>query len=215
MAKPTAKIEPTPDAASIESRVAAVADRRARAGEAISNEAIRTELGGGSMREIAPALRAWRERQRQSEPSTPVPDEILQAAQPFLRGTWAAAEKRANEAVSALRERLGSKIQELESETADYSLEVKRLEDQVGELTTSNALLNRNLRAAAASAAAAAARADAAAAELGAVRVSERAVIGEVAVLRSRLESATAALAKAGIELPQATRPKTARKKQR
>ena len=63
--------------------VAQVAERLAAAGERVSNRAVWSEIGGGSMTTISAALRRWRERQElqpaQHIERAPLPDAVRAA----------------------------------------------------------------------------------------------------------------------------------------
>jgi len=79
----------------------AAADRLATAGAKPTLKALRKELGGGSYRDLCPALRAWRETHESSAAS--VPQSVARRAREFGAQVWTLAASLAEERLKADR----------------------------------------------------------------------------------------------------------------
>lgn len=88
--------------------IAGAAEKLIAQGRPVTNQAIHSVLGGGSMTTIAPLVRAWKEdqKERQALAESYVPEPIEQLAQELAARMWRDAQEEAGVATEALRREL-------------------------------------------------------------------------------------------------------------
>lgn len=88
--------------------VAEAAEKLIARGSPVTNQAVHSLLGGGSMSTISPLLRAWKEdqKERQALAERYVPEPIEQLAQELAARIWRDAQEEAGVATEALRREL-------------------------------------------------------------------------------------------------------------
>lgn len=117
---------------SVQDRVAEAATKLISQGRKVSLDAIRGEIGGGSLRDISPALRQWREQQQAAEAAVSlIPAEMTAVVERAAGLIWTEAERRAGEQVAAIRAKASEHIAELETERDDALNDIARLEGQL------------------------------------------------------------------------------------
>lgn len=97
--------------------VAEAAEKLISRGRPVTNQAVHSLLGGGSMSTITPLVRAWKEdqKERQALAERYVPEPIEQLAQELAGRIWRDAQEEAGVATDALRREL-KKLRESYSE---------------------------------------------------------------------------------------------------
>lgn len=119
---------------SVQDRVAEAATKLVSQGRKVSLDAVRGEIGGGSLRDISPALRQWREHQQAAEAAVSlIPAEMTAVVERAAGLIWTEAERRAGEQVAAIRAKAAEHVAELESERDDALNDIARLEGQLSE----------------------------------------------------------------------------------
>lgn len=74
---------------SLQDRVSEAADRLLTQGRKPTLDAVRLEVGGGSLREISPALRVWREKQSAVEAAaSAIPAELVNVVERAAGLIW-------------------------------------------------------------------------------------------------------------------------------
>lgn len=88
--------------------VAEAAEKLIARGSPVTNQAVHSLLGGGSMSTISPLVRAWKEdqKERQALAERYVPEPIEQLAQELAARIWRDAQEEAGVATEALRREL-------------------------------------------------------------------------------------------------------------
>jgi hypothetical protein len=125
----------------LEQKVADAAEKLVREGRNVTGESVRTEIGGGSLRDVCPALRRWRASKATAEASAiPLPEEVASAFQQAAHLAWAAAERLACDQIAAMQAACKEKVSLAETERDEAMADLSRVElrlDQVGsELST-------------------------------------------------------------------------------
>ena len=115
-------------------RVASIADDIVAADQKVTNEAVRQKLGGGSLREISPAVRQWRIRQAVSENSSSIPAAVEEKMSKTLAYVWSAANNQADDEMDALRTLTQTRISEAEAEREEVFDELERVEKKLEKL---------------------------------------------------------------------------------
>lgn len=93
---------------------------------------VRQALGGGSFTTIQPLLKEWKEK-RSAEPKAEAavaPDDIKELLGSLAAQIWNKAQTKAGEELRALREAMQGRLDEVEQEKLDATLEVERLETE-------------------------------------------------------------------------------------
>ncbi|EIT68408.1 MULTISPECIES: DNA-binding protein [Hydrocarboniphaga] len=132
--------------------VPAAADKIVAEGRKVTAESVRAQIGYGSLRDICPALRAWRESRRKAEGiAATIPAEVLNAFQAANLNAWAAAGRLADERIAAIEAACQDRILDAEaerdaalSEGGDYE---KQLDELARELVASRDSEKRALKA--------------------------------------------------------------------
>lgn len=108
------------------------ADELAAQGVRPTQTAVREHLGGGSFATIGPALKKWKEAQREREQheltAVELPDELSEALQVLGGRVWQAAIAAAEAKLAAERAALAKAREELEAEAAEAAEAVRQLE---------------------------------------------------------------------------------------
>lgn len=118
----------------LQERVSEAADRLTTQGRKVTTESVRLEIGGGSLRDISPAIRAWKERHQAAETATAlIPAEMVAVIERAAGMIWGEAEKRASEQVQAIRARAAENIAEIEGERDEALNDIARLESALAE----------------------------------------------------------------------------------
>lgn len=109
------------------------ADRVSSAGENVTKDSVRAELGGtGSFDTILRHLRSWREHQ-QIQPdsrSADIPDSVSDIASKALHTIWSEATRLASEEAKSVRETCTRQTAALEAELQDALDAVQKVENQ-------------------------------------------------------------------------------------
>lgn len=115
----------------LEQRIAAAAEKLTVEGMKVTSESVRQEIGGGSLRDICPALRKWKEMQVATESATwAIPEEVTAAFRKAESTAWMIAEKRAHERVYAIELACARRIEMAEIERDEALVEISRMEAQ-------------------------------------------------------------------------------------
>lgn len=101
-----------------------------------TNEQVRQHLGGGSLSHISPVMRAFRARLREqaSEPTRPLPPELLQLLQGQLGLLWQAACKQAETDIAAQRDQADADIAQADAQRDEALIRVTQLESELAVL---------------------------------------------------------------------------------
>ncbi len=98
-------------------RIFAIADRIADRGDHPTLAALRAELGGGSYRDLGPALRAWKTTRAQREQQAVAPpSDVAERGQVLLAELWGLARRKADEQFAGERSAHQQAQTELEAE---------------------------------------------------------------------------------------------------
>lgn len=120
---------------SMETRVHAAADAIRSEGRKVTAEAVRQAIGGGSLRDICPALRRWRElTESPSEASTATPPEVARIFREAEAKIWSMAETRIAERVAAAEAAGTNKVAAAEAERDEALEDNERLERRLASL---------------------------------------------------------------------------------
>lgn len=169
---------------SLQDRVDEAAERLIAQGRKVTTESVRLEIGGGSLRDISPAIRAWREKQQAAETATSmIPAEMVSVIERASALIWGEAEKRAGEQVSAIRAKSAEHIAEVESERDEALNDIARLEAALAESKQESDALRAEL-------AKTSARAERAEAQVQANQAAEARLVAEVAQANAAADKA-------------------------
>ena len=103
--------------------------------EKVTADAVRRELGGGSMRDILPLLRTWRSQKAATPAELPaVPARVAEAAQRFTAELWAAAQTQSMEVVNSERAACAARCGEAEAERDEALTALGRAEEDADAL---------------------------------------------------------------------------------
>lgn len=131
--------------------VAQVAEKLTAAGERVSNRAVWSAIGGGSMTTISASLRRWRERQElqpaQQIERAPLPDDVRGALDNAGDLLWAAAQRETQGEIDDLTAAMNERINKAQGER-DVAL--GELQAALEELETAKANIAEQIAAAAA-----------------------------------------------------------------
>lgn len=94
-----------------------------------TNDQVRAKLGGGSIADISPVMRKWREAQKQTAGNRlTMPLSIVQVGERFVSQLWSAAEAEAAQALETLRAERDAQVEAIEAERDEALGEITRLE---------------------------------------------------------------------------------------
>lgn len=112
--------------------VASAAAQLTADGKKVTAEAVRAQIGFGSLREICPALRAWREARRDADGvATTIPPDVLRAFNAANAAAWAAAGRVAEERIVAIEAACQERVQDAEAERDAALAETDSYESQL------------------------------------------------------------------------------------
>lgn len=169
---------------SLQDRVHEAADRLIAQGRKVTTESVRLEIGGGSLRDISPAIRTWREKQQAAETATSlIPAEMVAVIERAAGLIWGEAEKRAGEQVAAIRAKAAENIAEIESERDEALNDIARLEAALAEAKQDADRLRGEV-------ASISARAERAEAQVEASKAAEARLLAEIAQASAAAEKA-------------------------
>lgn len=116
----------------METKVFAAADKLAAEGARITVAAVRGQLGGGSLRDISPALRKWKTASAESEIAVraPPPDVESTLREAGL-SIWMACRKQTDTFIAAAESQASEKVAAAEEDRDDALAEISRLEDEL------------------------------------------------------------------------------------
>lgn len=116
-------------------KVSKAADSLTAAGARVTAETVRRAVGHGSLRDICPALRRWREgRAPGDDVVDAVPIEVAKAFQAASATAWSTAERMASERIRAVEAVCFRRTSEAEYERDDALVSIARLEDQLDQM---------------------------------------------------------------------------------
>lgn len=116
-------------------KVATAANRLHREGKKVTAESVRSEIGFGSLREICPALRAWRDTKAKADATaSAIPNDVAAAFQVASNAAWAAAERLAAGRIAAIEASCNDRIGDAEAERDAALSEVTQVERQLDDL---------------------------------------------------------------------------------
>lgn len=119
-------------------RIIAAAESLVTSGiESPTNEQIREHLGGGSIADISPVMREWRQEQRkQVRAVLTLPENVRAAADRFVSQLWESADSEASKAISAIKGECDLRVNEVTQERDEALTEIQRLESELQKLAT-------------------------------------------------------------------------------
>lgn len=113
-------------------RVAGAAAQLTAEGRKVTADAVRARIGFGSLREICPALRTWRELHRKAEGiEATIPPEVLSAFNAANAAAWSAAGRLADGRIAAIETACQERIQDAEAERDAALNEIASYESQI------------------------------------------------------------------------------------
>lgn len=116
-------------------KVSKAAESLSATGARVTAETVRRAIGHGSLRDICPALRRWREgRGSENDVSDAVPAELAKAFQAASATAWSVAERMANERIRAVEAVCVRRTSEAEYERDDALVSIARLEEQLDQM---------------------------------------------------------------------------------
>ncbi|WP_421793667.1 DNA-binding protein [Hydrocarboniphaga effusa] len=114
--------------------VPAAADKLAAEGRKVTAESVRAQIGYGSLRDICPALRNWRESRRKSDGVTAtIPAEVQGVLQAAAVTAWSVAGRIADERIAAIEAACQDRILDSEAERDAVLAEAANYETQLDE----------------------------------------------------------------------------------
>lgn len=136
--------------------VAEVAEKLTAAGEKVTNRAVWSAIGGGSMTTISSALRRWREQQElqpeQKNEMAPAPDEVYEEAKLTAERIWAASQRVREQEIEELSNSMNERVMKANGERDAALVELQATAE---ELQAAQEVIKEQAATAAAAAAAA------------------------------------------------------------
>ena len=112
-----------------------IADQLSASGEKVTNRAIWSALGGGSMTTVSQSLRRWKERQdiQVSQPieRTPLPAALVDVLQNAVAQLWEAAQAETKSELEQLAQATNARIAEAQSERDDTLAELQTTAEEL------------------------------------------------------------------------------------
>ncbi len=100
-----------------------------------TNDQVRAKMGGGSIADISPAMRKWREsRKHMAVVKLAMPESVTIAGDRFITQLWAAADAEAGKAIDILNAECATRVQTIEAERDEALAEISRVEDETTQL---------------------------------------------------------------------------------
>lgn len=116
-----------------EIRVQEAIERINARGEKVTNNSVKTELGGGSFSTISPIIKRWRESQRATIPAVVMPDHIRERGIQVLSMFYQECDEEAKQDNVKLKQHYEADIRDLETENDEQAKELIRLEEKLSE----------------------------------------------------------------------------------
>ena len=121
----------------IKKKIINAADALATRGEKTTNDAVREEMGGGSLAHISPVMREWRTKNEQNTGvMLEMPGSIKTAIDRVGAEIWKTADAEARKKVEAVQTISKERINEVEAERDEALQEITALEQKNKELQT-------------------------------------------------------------------------------
>lgn len=99
-----------------------------------TNDQVREAMGGGSIADISPVMRTWREKQKQTTTTLlQMPDSLKTAATRFAAEMWRTADAEAQKEIEAVRTEVSGQLTVVTAERDEALQEVVRLEQIIKE----------------------------------------------------------------------------------
>ena len=96
-----------------------------------TNDDVRAAMGGGSIADISPVMRQWREKRQQiAGIQLKMPEAISTAGERFTAQLWSAADSEASKAIDTLQTDCAERITAIEGERDEAFGEITRLEEE-------------------------------------------------------------------------------------
>jgi chromosome segregation ATPase len=100
-----------------------------------TNDDVRAALGGGSIADISPVMRQWREdRKKMVGVQLTMPEAVGKAGERFIAQLWAAADAESSKAIEAVKEEAVQRVSAVEGERDEALREITQLEEQLATL---------------------------------------------------------------------------------
>ena len=100
-----------------------------------TNDDVRAALGGGSIADISPVMRQWREdRKKMVGVQLKMPESVGKAGERFIAQLWAAADAESGKAIDTVKEESEKREAAVEAERDEALGEITRLEEQLAGL---------------------------------------------------------------------------------
>lgn len=97
-----------------------------------TNDDVRAALGGGSIADISPVMRQWREeRKKMVGVQLRMPEAVGKAGERFVAQLWAAADAETGKAIASIKEECESQVAAVEAEREEALGEITRLEGEL------------------------------------------------------------------------------------
>jgi len=97
-----------------------------------TNDQVRNYMGGGSIADISPVMRRWREKRREELLVTEnIPVDVRNASDQFLHRLWVVASRDAGAALEKQRDETKQLIETLQTEQEEALEEIRTLENKV------------------------------------------------------------------------------------
>lgn len=120
----------------IKERIVAAADALAAEGiESPTNDQVRERMGSGSLSNISPVMREWREsRKAATVAALEMPAELKKAIESSVGQMWTAASKLASATIDTVRQEADTAIETATGERDEALAEITRLETRIAGL---------------------------------------------------------------------------------
>ena len=119
-------------------RVNAASSELDRSGKKVTAEAVRAALGGGSMRDLAPALRIWKASRAAAKlASSASPESVKRIGEAAITSIWQEAERQASETLEAFKAKAKEETDSQEQDYNELSDRYDESQTQISSLKTS------------------------------------------------------------------------------
>lgn len=116
-----------------EIRVQEAIERINARGEKVTNNSVKTELGGGSFSTISPIIKRWRESQRATTPTIVMPEHIKERGIQVLSMFYQECDEEAKQDNVKLKQHYENNMRDLETENDEQAKELIRLEEKLSD----------------------------------------------------------------------------------
>ncbi len=128
-------------------KIYAAANALKSRGENITNEAVRDEMGGGSLSHVSPVMREWRKEQEQTASvMLEMPDSVRRSMEYLSTELWKAADQEARKRIEATQIDCDSQIAQADNERDEALNEVSRLEAENSHKVQNIEKLNNDIK---------------------------------------------------------------------